>query len=651
MLKKDYLKNFSYFFFIPTLIIIITFISYKDSIKGPFVFDDEPNIVKFINIKNIKFKDIFLKQKRWLISFLNILYFRYFQYNTLYYKLGNIIIHTLSAIIIFTLLNVVLKKSKYDFFKDNYYKISLLTFLLFILHPTQTQTVSYIIQGQLEGLTNIFILFIISFFTIYFYSKIKIIGYSALILTFLFNFLICGTKEIGFIAPFLNIIFDWFFLSQGDIKKFKSNIKYHIIIFIINISSYIYILKPNFIKDIISFNYLPYNNIGNIVTQSEYERISALSFLMSQFYTIIHYIYIYINPNNIAIDYYFKIPNSFIDIYVIIPLIVLIFITYSIVYFFNKDKSNLFLFGPLWFFTSIIPRASIIPSAELIADYKTYIGSFGIIFFLSSIIIKLYLYIFNYISKQTNIDEHIKKRLPYIFFAIFAAVIFTITFSKNKIWAKEEDIWKNAFDISPEKERIANNLGAAYLKIKNIKKAKYFIKKALNIFPRYIDALNNMAVIYFYEKKIDKAIEFSKKALAINCLSEAGKFSINIYPHSNKFLYQLGITYIKLNKKDKALEYIKKAHFIDENNIIFLRAYFTLSLELNKYNDIIYSANKITQLKDNNDIILLNNIADFYFKNSLYKEACNIYKKIFETNGNLIAKTRYKICTQKIKNS
>ncbi|KKM82995.1 hypothetical protein LCGC14_1313810, partial [marine sediment metagenome] len=84
------------------------------------------------------------------------------KFNPFYYRVGNVAIHTANGILIFfVLLNLLTRLPYASFFKRNAFAISFLSSLLFLLHPVQTQTISYVIQGQLEGLASLFMLSII----------------------------------------------------------------------------------------------------------------------------------------------------------------------------------------------------------------------------------------------------------------------------------------------------------------------------------------------------------------------------------------------------------------------------------------------------------------------------------------------------------
>src|SRR5579859_5356525 len=90
-----------------------------------------------------------------------------------------------------------------------------------------------------------------------------------------------------------------------------------------------------------------------------------------------------------SVDYDWKMVQHFFAPDCILPFITLLLIFAFLGYLFRKNNNNLIIFGMLWFFISIAPRTTIMPSTELIADYKTYLSSLGWLFVLACGIVYL----------------------------------------------------------------------------------------------------------------------------------------------------------------------------------------------------------------------------------------------------------------------
>ena len=112
------------------------------------------------------------------------------------------------------------------------------------------------------------------------------------------------------------------------------------------------------------------NNIGNIITQDPTSLIKPWAFFISQFKVVLHYLAIFIWPFNISVEYDWMLSRSFFSLDCIIPLIGLCVIFAVVVRLLRKHAAHIGAFGLVWFFASIAPRSSFIPSSELLVDYR-----------------------------------------------------------------------------------------------------------------------------------------------------------------------------------------------------------------------------------------------------------------------------------------
>src|SRR3990167_5448361 len=204
-----------YYWLPPLILSLITALVYYPSLHYEFQFDDVANISKYFGIRHATLSDLFFSGTRWISSWLNTIYYGIGRFDPFSYRVGNLIIHTTNGILIFFLLFVALSGlRKESFFKNNSFFLACLTSLLFLLHPVQTQTVSYVIQGELEGLAALFILSMS--LTLIFFSRAQSLASKGFLLILLYCLaaLSCGTKEIAIISPALLILIDWFFIAQ-----------------------------------------------------------------------------------------------------------------------------------------------------------------------------------------------------------------------------------------------------------------------------------------------------------------------------------------------------------------------------------------------------------------------------------------------------
>ncbi len=606
-------KNFLYFL-APLILILITGIVYYPSLKYSFQFDDGPNITKFFNIRHFSFWDLFLTGSRWISYWLNTINYKIGGFNPLVYRVVNLSFHLITGLLVFTFIYLILNNLKTNnYLKQNAFKIAILTMTIFLLHPVQTQTVSYIIQGQLEGLASLFVMSILILFIFWSQTKNFFIKYLLFCLIILFSAFSTGTKEIAIVSPFLLMLTDWFFIAQGNWKSYKKRIPIHLTILITVFGFYLYFLKPTFFIKLLGFQHLANNNMGNIITQNPTEYITPGLFFISQFKVILHYFWIFIWPFNISVEYDWKLVNGFYDINCLLPLLLLLLILFFIIYLLKKDKINAIAFGFIWFFICILPRSSFIPSAELLMDYKTYLASVGYIFFLSLMIIKL----------CELISKKLKKSQNIVFSFILFLFIFTLsffTYTRNKVWRTALEFWENIVLNAPGKARGYNNYGVELSLLNRHQEAIPFFKKAIKMEGRiYWDPYTNLASSYAILDKMDMAIATLEKSLSINpyqpeAYNNLGTFFLHLEEFDKaekafknamilranygRAMCNMGRLYLMKGDIELAWQYFRKCCVeadLDHDIMGFI-PYATTSMNLKKYDDAIFACSKVISI-------------------------------------------------------
>ncbi len=530
--------------FPPLYLMLVTLAAYIPSLHYSFQFDDYYNIYKCFSIRHNTLKDLFFTGPRWVSSWLNTLYYKINKFEPFVYRLANVLVHLASSILLFYALFVALRRlDKQPFIQQYAWLISFSTALLFALHPVQTQTVSYVIQGQLEGLAGFSIIALVLTFLLYCSSRSPVAKTIGMISLFLIGIFSCGTKEIAIVSPALLFLVDWFFVAQGSRKAIASRMLFHCIFSAVIIGIYVYFLKPAFFKDLLGLKLVARNNIGNVITQHPSESIAPLHFLISQFKVIVHYVWIFFWPFSISADYDWKLVTSFFSLDCLAPLVIVLNLAVVIFRRLQKCSFDVISFGAFWFLIVILPRSSIMPSSELLADYKTYLASIGIFFMLSVGLA----FLVNYV-------ELLKKNSAYAFgqinfysmLLIFSSLLGYATYTRNQVWSSNEAFWFNVRQHAPKRARAHNNYAAALAQRGEFQAAIPYYEQAIELDSNYPDPYNNLAVCYYGLNDFDKAISYAHKSLALN-------------PHQPEVYLNMSNALLEKQEYAQALECIEKA--------------------------------------------------------------------------------------------
>lgn len=642
-------------FIIPPIILAgLTAIFYSPSLHYAFQFDSVANITKQFSIRHNGFWDLFLKNTRWISYWLNSVYYSIGQFKPFFYRLGNLIIHTTNGLLIFFILFLGLKNLKQkNFFSNNAFSIALFTSILFLLHPVQTQTVSYVIQGQLEGLAALFILgVVLCFFLV---SRTRTVLSKAFLTGILFALalLSCGTKEIAIISPALLLLFDWFFIAQGKWESLKKRALLHASIALFIFGIYLYFLKPGFFTSILGLQRTANNNIGNVITQKPGIQITPWMFFRSQFKVILHYLWMFIWPFNISVEYDWVLSRGLLYPDAFFPLLALLGIVAATFQLLRRNMIHLVGFGLLWFFICLAPRSSIIPSPELLVDYKTYLASFGWLFLIASGLVWSTQFVLGKIKSLPAILSTQRYGTQTIGVTI-AIILGMLTTSRNTVWRSGIDFWSNVIKNAPGKARAYNNYGVELSLIrKDYEGAVPYFKKAISMDKNYADPLNNIAVAYSHLGRLDDAINSLKRSLKIHPYYPEGYnnlasfyiqkgdvkkaektlgIALRLRPHYGKAYFNLGRIHLKRGDKEKAWECFKncctKADF---DGKFGFSVYAKTSMDLKKYDDAIFAYGKMLQL-DPNDQQASFNLANACHLSGSYEKSREIYQGIIARN-------------------
>jgi len=638
-------------FLAPLLLGFVTFLFYYPSLNYPFQFDDIANITKRFAIRfDLPFYR-WISSTRWLGETLNILNFRIGRFDPFYYRLFNIIIHIATGIVIFFLIKKLCQcwKQK-QFFYENASLISFITAALFLLHPVQTQTVSYVIQARLEGLATFFVLttllvFVYAFLAKTFFSRVSLFALGCFL-----TFLSSGTKEIAVVTPVLLVLVDWFFVAEENWANFKNRAFYYMIFAVVFVSAALTYFGWPMIKNSILLKSATMNNRGNILTPSAFDVITPYMYLISEFKILVHYITMFIWPIGISVDYDWKISESFFSADAFFPFLVLATLIAVSFYLAKNKKMSFFAFGFFWFLITMAPRTTLIPSPELVSDYKTYLASVGILFILGVCLSWCFLKASENVG---SLASHLKMpSVQYITLMILMLPLGYSMYQRNLVWSSSVRFWQDTVEKAPNKARAHNNFGVALVEAGKHDEAIKEYLTAIALDKNYSDPWSNVSVAYSLKGNIDEAIAALKSAIHIcpnypEAYNNLGslfirkqnyddaekilKIALNLRPYYGKAHYNLGRLYLEKKDNDKAWQCFKNATQGDLDSPEGFFTYGQMSLRLQKYKDAVYAFEQILARGYCTPQILFN-LANSYFLDQKFERAEKVYGKLVQDN-------------------
>ncbi|MFC1711789.1 tetratricopeptide repeat protein [Patescibacteria group bacterium] len=422
------LKKKNYLIFI--VFLILALILYFPSLTGDFIFDDYNTIILNPSLGDIR-KNLgkLFYNFRGLTNLSFSLNFLAFGLKTLPFHLVNVVLHSITAFLLYLILKKLLKNAFWPVF---------LSSLLFLIHPLQTQAVAYISQ-RLEVLAALFYLL-----TIYLYFQARTSFKQSkkqaifLILACITGVLATMSKETGLTLPVALVIFDLFFISKSLKKLIKKPIwLIPVVIILLRLFLAIFfksgLTNPNF-------------SISSVksVTSAVHQRkeITMPVYALTQANVIVRYISLIFVPVGLRLDYDFSLAKNifhrltWFNILILVSLLALAVVLY-------KKRVKLASFGIFFFFIALIPSSSVFPINDVIFEHRMYLPFTGVAFITA--------FLLNKYKKQVN------QYYPLIL-AVFLILGF-LTFNRSRLWGNKFLFWQDNFNKEPGNVRVIKNYG------------------------------------------------------------------------------------------------------------------------------------------------------------------------------------------------
>jgi tetratricopeptide (TPR) repeat protein len=512
-------------------LLFLCIICYSNSINSPFVFDDYPNIVdnKSVHVDEVTLENLYsagfksLMPSRPLANISFALNYYFDKLEVKNYHLFNISIHFINGLlvylfsrIIFGQIALIKQSTVFQINSSEIVMMSLFAAAIFVSHPIQTQSVTYIVQ-RMNSLATMFYLTSLIFYLMGRLSA-RVIKRFVLYVVCLASFgLALACKEISATLPAAILLLEWFLFQDANIKNFKNNsLLIAVMITAIGIAA-LYFLGGDPLERILSDYRIRDFTIG--------ER------LLTECRVIVFYITLLFLPlpsrlnllHNFEISHSLLLPISTIFAILLLGLIIIYSITIA-------SRHRLLLFCTLWFFLHLLIESSFI-GLEIIFEHRLYLPMVGFSLAVSYSLFYLF---------KTQFE------LRNYFMLVLIILLSVGTYQRNLSWASSNELWSDVIEKNPDSYRGYYSLANDYLEKGLLDEAITHYQKAIEIKPNYAKAYNNMGIALKTRGNLGSAIQHYSLALFFN--SEDSKTN-----------YNLAIAYDELGDTQRAIIEYKNA--------------------------------------------------------------------------------------------
>ena len=472
------------------LLLVLGIAVYANSLWGVLFWDDEVTVINNVFIRKpfLYLKDIFLGTYhsgsgealnfyRPLATLSFALDYHFWQLNAFGYHLSNVILHLFSGILLFLLLKQIFNQTS----------LSILTAALFLVHPINSEAVSYV-SNRTDLLMLFF--FLLSFYLYIFYRQR---GRKYLLIGSVVAYILCIlSKEMGLVLPLFLLAYE-LIIKPGPRPKSKgTGIKGFVPLtgFVATFIVYV-VLRSTLL------NFLNINLLTRGAQREPFSQDLIIRFLTHAKAGLV-YLRLFFWPVNLHMEYDMPIVLSRSDIYGWSALLLLLLLAgFS---FFLGRRNKRIVFAASWFMLGILPVSGIIPINNVLSEHYLYLASGGFFLLLAS----GFLWLLSFAKIRIFAG---------IFIILSIIALSTLTILRNLDWHSPLRMYLDIISSTKQSFRAHNNAGVEYFRRKDFIKAEQYFRSSLEISPAYAPALNNLGVIYRRRDNIAEAERLYKAAI------------------------------------------------------------------------------------------------------------------------------------------
>ncbi len=487
---------------------------YGPAMNGPFLLDDtylpygRPDLM-YAPLR------LWVSGLRPLLAFSFWLNFQQSGQETYGYHLTNVFLHLCNGFLIF----LVLRKAL-SWVQAGKWEAQVLPIFgagLFLLHPLQTESVSYV-ASRSETLS---LFFLLGAFTLFLYRKSARVGWgTAAGVLVLFGAAVL-VKEHTAVLPAVLLLTDYYWNPGFSLQGIRRNWKLYLPIVAGAAFAGVFVWR-----------------VLSSATSAGFhmKEFTWYQYFFTECRVIWQYLRLFLLPFDQNADYDIPASHSITDHGAIFGLIALLAIT--ILAWIYRRRFPLASFGWLVFLLLLAPTSSFVPIRDPIAERRMYLPFIGLLFIAVEFLRRWKA------SKATLVT------------ALGVVLIFEGYFSyqRNQLWGNSVELWKDTTAKSPHKLRPQFQLAYTLYRQQRCFEAAEAYAKAAKLETPNFDLLLDWALAYDCDAQMDQAIDKLKQAAALE-------------PNAHVYS-QIGMEYGKTRRYAQALEALDMAKLLDPNFVM-----------------------------------------------------------------------------------
>ncbi|MGA2879688.1 MAG: tetratricopeptide repeat protein [Bryobacteraceae bacterium] len=501
---------------------------YWPAIHGPFLFDDMHLTYMLPNAADLALRE-WLNQTRPLLMFTFWLNYQLSgAQETFGYHAVNVLLHFFNALFAFLAIRKVLSWASVEESRNR--MLSLFAAGIFLLHPLQTESVSYV-ASRSETLS---VFFVLAAFVVFLYRPGATLSLSRILALLALFACAALSKEHTVVLPVLFILGDYYWNFEFSPSVIWRNWKLYVPIAAGAAFASVGVLR------ILR---------GNPSAGFQMQGLTWYQYFFTECRVIWDYIRLFLVPIGQNLDPDIEISRTVTAHGAIFGLAGLLGV--SVLAWIYRRRFPIASYGWFAFLILLAPTSSFAPIRDPLVERRLYLPFIGLLL----------------ISVEFLRRWKASKNLFVGSLALVLVAEGVMTYQRNLLWGNAVDIWKDAVSKSPRKMRPRFHLALAYIQAGSCSNA--------------VDEFQQAAALELptYDPMLDWEHELLRDwGLAYDCAGNPqqaiAKFQQAVVQHPDGQLYaQMGMEYGKIRQYPEALDALATAQELDPG---FALTYYNL---------------------------------------------------------------------------
>ncbi len=525
---------------LPLVLVLAGIAVYATSFDGAFVFDDNRHIIDNPRIRTVVPPWTAMSGRRPILDLTLAANYAAGKLETRGYHAVNLTIHILAAM---TLFGVVRRTLLRPLCRKRYVTaapwIALATSLIWLVHPLQTQAVTYIVQRG-EALMGLFYLLTLYCVIRGADSPRRAAWYAAAVASCALGM---GSKAVMITAPFVLLLFDWVFIT-GSVRD---ALRRRWILYLCLIGTLAVPVASGVMRGVLNTN-----PTAGVTVGFAFKDITPIQYLATQFGVLTHYLRLSVVPYPLCLDHDWPIARVAGDI---VPFAIFIgaLLIGTAWAFVRKPWLG---FAGAWFFIILAPTSSIVPIRDPAFEHRMYLPLATVV----ALTVLAAHWLLCYASTRFNW----RARNSAVVATVLALVVTTAlgygTAVRNRAYESKLIMWEDVLTKRPNNARAHNAIGAVLVGLGRQDDAITHYREAVRIHPIYYDAFYNLGTGLLRQRKASEAADALGEAVRLN-------------PRHVLARLNLAHALAQLKRQDEAVEQCRAAIEVDASNF---RPHYTL---------------------------------------------------------------------------